>query len=408
VDSAGPPGAERGLGRRIRVVLVGPYPATAGRPAGGVETAFLNLLDGLAALQEVDAHVATFVPGLASDELVMHGQIPVYRLPGRRRMNNLTLYRSNRLSLARTLDRLQPDLVHAQDAVGNGYISLRASRVPVVVSIHGIVREEPKQLERLSDRLRTRIARVAVERYCIRHAMFLAAPTPYPERYFGSEIRGQIVDVGNAVAERFFSVVPDPVPGRMLYVGGITRGKRLLDLVEALAFVRSALPGPTLRVAGPPVDAAYANAVRRRVRELELDPCVEFLGPCDVTTLLEEYRRASVVVLPSAQETSPMVIAEAMAAGVPVVATRVGGIPWLVSDRETGFLVDVGDVEALGRRVAEALGDGEMRARLAAAGRAAARERFRPIDVATRALGLYRLTQDRPAAAGAAHVERIP
>jgi glycosyltransferase involved in cell wall biosynthesis len=96
-----------------------------------------------------------------------------------------------------------------------------------------------------------------------------------------------------------------------------------------------------------------------------------------------------VLVLASQQETSPMVIAEAMASGVPVVATRVGGIPYLVDDGRTGFLVGVGDVDALTARLSELLGDDAKRRAFGEAARARAAERFKPAAVAARVRDVY-------------------
>jgi glycosyltransferase involved in cell wall biosynthesis len=375
----------------MRVVLVGPYPLDPTRFGGGVETSFFNLVEGLSSFADIEAHVVTFVRGARQVHRIDTGTVSVLYLPGRARFNNVTLYRSDRRRLERVLERLEPDVVHAQDAVGYGYVALRAARgVPVVVSIHGIVREEPKHIARRADRVRTRIARVTIERYCVRHARYLVAPTPYPEEYFGSEIRGRIVDVGNAISDRFFAVEPAPEPGRVLYVGGITRGKRLLDLVEALARVRRSVPDVLLRVAGPPTDPEYAGSVDARIRDLGLGARVALLGALPTETLIDEYRRASLLVLPSGQETSPMVIGEAMAAGVPVVATRTGGVPYLVADGETGYVVGVGDVGALGERMSQTLLDDGARAALAAASRSVARGRFRSVDVATRVRDVYR------------------
>jgi glycosyltransferase involved in cell wall biosynthesis len=104
--------------------------------------------------------------------------------------------------------------------------------------------------------------------------------------------------------------------------------------------------------------------------------------------MLDEYRRAAVFVLPSAQETSPMVIAEAMAAGVPVVATRVGGVPYLVEDGRTGFFVEVGDIDGLAQRVGDLLGDERTRRSFAAAARSRA-EQFRTAAVAARVRTVY-------------------
>jgi len=375
----------------MRVVLVGPYPLDRARFGGGVETSFFNLVAGLRSLEDVEPHVITFVVGAAEARREEADRGSVHYLPGRARLNNLTFYRSNRRHLERVLLDLAPDVVHAQDAAGYGYVALRAARgVPVVVSIHGIVREEPKHLARRVDRVRTRLARIAVERYCIRHAAFLVAPTRYPADYFGSEIRGRFIELDNAVSRRFFDAVAAPEPGRVLYVGGITRGKRLLDLVEAVARVRLRAPGVHLRVAGPASDGEYAARVTARIRELGLGTSVELLGGLPAERLVEEYRRASLLVLPSGQETSPMVIGEAMAVGVPVVATPTGGVPDLVQDGRTGWLVGVGDVAALADRVAQVLLDDAARSATASAAREAAGRRFDPVVVATRARGVYR------------------
>ena len=239
--------------------------------------------------------------------------------PAPARLNNLSLYRSDRRTLAAAFRELRPDVVHGQDAIGYGYATLKAAGdLPVVLSVHGIVREELRHLPRLVDRVRTGTFRVSVERYCVGHAPYLAQPTRYPEEYFGARIRGRIVDVGNPVAERFFEIVPAPEPGRLLYVGAVMHRKRLLDLVEAVARARrSDLPGLSLVVAGPLSDAPYVRAVEKRIEELGLREVVHLVGPCSPDEIAAELRSAELLVLPSGQETSPMVIGEAMAAGVP-------------------------------------------------------------------------------------------
>ena len=375
----------------MRVALVGPYPVDPERIGGGVETAFVNLVEGLAASPDVDVRVLSFVRGARVARDVETGPAPVTFLPGTERLNNATLYRGDRRTLARALVSLRPDVVHAQDALGYGFTCLKVGHeAPLVVSIHGIVREELKHLPRLVDRVRTRVARVPMERYCVRHARYLVQPTRYPELYFGDEIRGRIVDVGNAISGRFFAVEPAPEPGRVLYSGAIMLRKRLLDLVEAIAGVRASVPDVRLRVAGAPSDVPYAAAVRERIAELDLEEHVSLLGALTPEQLAEEYRHAALYVLPSGQETSPMGIGEAMAAAVPVVATRTGGVPYLVDEGVTGFVVDVGDIDALGSRIAEVLGDEEGRAELSVAARAAALRRFRGDVVAARVLDVYR------------------
>lgn len=107
----------------------------------------------------------------------------------------------------------------------------------------------------------------------------------------------------------------------------------------------------------------------------------------DVPELLSS---SSVFVLSSSSEALPVSVLEAMAAGLPVVATRVGGVPELVVDGETGFLVPPSDAAALAAALQRLLDDPELRARLGAAGRARAEEHFALDSFVEGHLDLYR------------------
>lgn len=374
----------------MRVALVGPFPADPGFVTGGVEASFVNLVQGLGAFDDLDLHVVTFTPKTQPARDVSFPGACVHYVPAPTRLNNLTLYRAQRRLLRKTLDDVRPDVVHAQDALGYGYVCLRAARgEPVVVSIHGILRETRKSVTRPRDRLQVTLAGVPVEAYCVRRARYLLQPTTYPQDYFDGEIRGRIVEVGNGVQDAFFALDPQPEHGRVLYAGAVSELKRVLDLIEAFARVRLAAPDAVLRIAGA-ADEDYARRVQERVAAHGLQDAVSLLGRLRTQELLEEYRRAAVFVLASAQETSPMVIAESMAAAVPVVATRVGGVPHLVEDGRTGLLVAAGAVEGLADRISELLADEPRRASLGFAARESARQRFAVAKVAARVREVYR------------------
>jgi glycosyltransferase involved in cell wall biosynthesis len=113
------------------------------------------------------------------------------------------------------------------------------------------------------------------------------------------------------------------------------------------------------------------------------------------------YDRAAVVCVPSLREGYGMAAAEAMAHGRPVVASAAGGLLDLVEDGVTGLLVPPGDVPALRAAIERLLGDPELRARLGAAGRERARERFSPEAAAQATLAAYRDALSRPGSAAA-------
>lgn len=355
----------------------------------------VNLVEGLSNRPDVEPIVVSLPTALDAPRVAETSGVPVYYLPGSQRLTSVTRHRSNRRVLRVLLRTLDVDVVHAQDALAYGYVCLKEGSAPVVVSVHGIVREELRHVADLPSRIRTAIFAVSLERYCVTHALYLTQPTRYPERYFGDRIHGKIVDVGNPISDRFFDVSREPVSGRVVCAGAVIPRKRLHDLIQALAVARSSTPAVHLRVAGATPDARYLESVRQRIHAYGLESVVTFLGPLSPDELVAEYRAASLCVLPSGQETSPMVIGECMAMGVPVVATAVGGVPDLIDDRLTGFLVAPGNVAEMGRRIAAVLADDVLASRLGEAGRQKAEREFRAAAVASSVVGVYRQAMER-------------
>lgn len=118
-----------------------------------------------------------------------------------------------------------------------------------------------------------------------------------------------------------------------------------------------------------------------------LEESVEFLG--FQSDMAAAYGSLDVFVLPSRTEGLPMAILEAMAAGTPVIATRVGGVPRVVADGETGMLVEPGDQEALNGAILRLLADRELAARLAGSAQAWVRENFSSAAMARKYLDVY-------------------
>ncbi|HWP00765.1 MAG TPA: glycosyltransferase family 4 protein [Methylococcus sp.] len=166
--------------------------------------------------------------------------------------------------------------------------------------------------------------------------------------------------VGNPVS------VPKSLPAErfadrcVLFLGRFDEKKGIFDLVRAVPKVLEALPDTTFVLAG---DGRHEE-VRRFARELGVEKRVRLPGWLDGETKEAALAAASVVVLPSYCEGLPVSLLEAMAAGVSVVATRVGGIPELLREGECGMLVEPGDVVALATALVEVLKRKELRERL--------------------------------------------
>jgi len=117
--------------------------------------------------------------------------------------------------------------------------------------------------------------------------------------------------------------------------------------IRAFERIRAARPAATLTIAG---DGSQRPDLERLVAERRIDG-VRFLGRVPNPRMTELYDRCDVALNPSNIDNMPISVLEAFAAGLSVVSTNVGGVPYIVSDRRTGFLVPPEDVEAMAARV---------------------------------------------------------
>jgi glycosyltransferase involved in cell wall biosynthesis len=161
--------------------------------------------------------------------------------------------------------------------------------------------------------------------------------------------------------------------GRLVvFLGRLGQRKGVYDLLNAASELARTHPKLDVRIAGD----GEVDEVRSRVAELGLSDNVDVLGWVGGKERTALLREGTIFVLPSYNEGLPMSVLEAMAHGVPVVATRVGGIPEAVRDGVEGFLIEPGDVRALRDRLSELLDSPELSASFGAAGRARVRAVF--------------------------------
>lgn len=160
----------------------------------------------------------------------------------------------------------------------------------------------------------------------------------------------------------------------LLFVGRVVRQKGLDVLLDALAALPLSLRDRlSLTIVG---DGPARSELQERAARLGLTERVLFRGWLGRDALPDAYRTADLFVFPSRDEGMPNVVLEAMAAGLPVVATRIAGNQDLVVDGETGLMLEVDDTAALTTALARLIGDVDLRHRLGAEGRRRVVERF--------------------------------
>lgn len=183
----------------------------------------------------------------------------------------------------------------------------------------------------------------------------------------------------------------DPV---ILFLGRLREKKGIYDLIAAMPHVLAQFPRATFVCAGD----GEEDEVRAAARELGVDHALRLPGWIDEDAKSHWLGRATMLVLPSHFEALPVSLLEAMAHGVPVVATRVGGIPDLVDDERCGLLVAPRDPAALANAIRRLLADAALSARLAHAARREVEERYAVEAINARLGRLYEDLGARPAA----------
>jgi glycosyltransferase involved in cell wall biosynthesis len=176
-------------------------------------------------------------------------------------------------------------------------------------------------------------------------------------------------------------------PNREIIVGTVGRlheQKGHVHLLQAASFIHGACPQVRFRIIG---DGPLRELLERQARALGLDGIVEFLGARD--DVPEQLRRFDLFVLPSLWEGMPYVLLEAMAAGVPVVASDVDGVREIISNDEEGVVVSPRDTQALGAAVIDLVRNDARRAELGARGAQVVRERFSLESMVDQTVSVY-------------------
>jgi glycosyltransferase involved in cell wall biosynthesis len=293
------------------------------------------------------------------------------------RPRNLTLrrLRFNLQLFARW--RAQPyDLVVGTDIDGV-FWSSRHGDVPYIVAIKGVIAEELQHERGRTRRLFHLLARLEARN--ARHADVVLADSAYCQdaivRHYGIPAdRIRLVPEGIDLArwQRIAAQTPHLGDGStILCVARQYPRKHVADLLRAMPQVRRDVPSAHAVIIGNGPEHASLRAL---AAELGLGDAVQFLGAiADDDEVARWYRCADVFCLPSVQEAFGIVFLEAMASGLPVVATRAAAIPEVVPDGQAGLLVPPGDVDALAAALTVLLREPARRAAYGAHGQARAR-----------------------------------
>lgn len=296
-----------------------------------------------------------------------------------------TLHFGCHRAVRKMIRSIQPDIIHVQGTERWCAITAAMLPYPKVLTIHGFLRMiDPlmKMRPRWYWKTQTLLERIAVPRFD-----GIVSITTYTQANV-KDIAQKTWVVPNATDNRYFKIAREPSsPPVILYVGVIQERKNQVAFLDALAPLAERKEF-RVRICGPinPDDAYNAQLLDR----LKRYPWAESAGRVSRDELTVELSKSSILALASHEDNCPMVILEAMSAGIPVLASNVGGIPDLVDDGFNGYLCDPADSTSMLRGIEKMLEDPKHATELGENGRRRARERYLPVAVARRHLEIYR------------------
>lgn len=367
----------------------------------GLEGPFHNapwIANGVRALVEsgaIDLHVVTYHNRLSGDHNFVENGVTfhVIRTPLPSVPRAAVFYQLDRRPFLRTLRAIQPDIVHGHGTENIfSYIAVTAG-LPSVISMQAVMAELVRTYTSFSRTWCAHSIVRAIEAYTLRRAHRVFIEAPFVEaliRRINPDLSVHLA--GNIVSAPFFGVrraggVPKK---KIMFIGRLTQSKGVEEIVSAFHRVSESDPALELHLVGRG-DAAY---VRSRLTPLiesgRAARRIRLRGYLTAHEIAEDYVDAAMVVLPTYYDTSPNVIAEAMVAGVPVVATAVGGLPYMLDGGRFGQLVAVRDVDALAAAIRFNLHHAEAAAARADQARPTARHRYGSELFVSRMLECYR------------------
>jgi glycosyltransferase involved in cell wall biosynthesis len=345
------------------------------------------LLQGFSLLPAAEVHIVSCArakmnsPGKLASNVFFHSlQVPKF---GWMR----TAYQGCIRAVRKKLKEIRPDIVHGQGTERDCAMNAVFSGFPNVLTIHGnlrciarVTRARPFSFPWLAARL---------EGFTLPRSNGVICITSHTQRAVANLAKRTWV-VPNAVDSSFFEVNARPAPGvpaRILCVGHVCALKNQGALIRAL----DPLAGRhrfELGFCGTANDRdPYCGEFFRLVKAR---PWCSYKGFASREELKALLRQAIVLMLPSLEDNCPMAVLEAMAAGVPVVASRVGGLPDLIEEGQTGFFFNPLEAASIGAAIEKVLVSPSAAAEVAQQGRERARERFHPKVIAQRHLEIYR------------------
>ena len=377
----------------MSIIQIGPYPISPECIHGGVEASVYGLVQELAKNHTVDVFD---IPRIGEkDRVERYGNLTIHRYTNPGTHNKDAVLRLK--EMVRDIVAIGPEVchVHGTNAINKEiYFALQQHGIKRILTVHGILREEKKQALLRKPSLKALyqyIAQSRDERELLEVAPKIIVDTAYVEdklKAYGLKHEPEMHVIPQGIDETFYGIQCNPKSNVILCVGAIAPRKGHIYTVEMFERLRERGMDSKLRIIGSLADKAYYEQLKQKIVESRYSADISLEANLPREELLKAYAEAKLFVLHSREESQGIVFAEAMATGLPVVATKIGGIPYVVADGKSGLLCPYGDVDVMAQSAELLLTDESMWHEFSSAAKEIAKG-YSWGDIANRIVRLY-------------------
>ena len=377
----------------MKIIQIGSYPISADCIHGGVESSVYGLVQELAKSHIVDVFDVPRIGEKDRVECFDNLTIHRYANPGTHSKDSVL-----RLSeMVRDIVALGPTVCHIH---GTGafskqmYFALQRHGIKTIVTVHGLLHEEKKQALFRKPSLKALYqlyVQTRDERELLNVVPRIIVDTAYVEdklHAYGLKHVPEMHVIPQGIDEIFYSIKCAPKSNVILTVGAIGPRKGHIYTMEMFNLLRAKGIDAKLRIIGSLADKAYYAQLQQKIGDSKYRDDISLEVNVPREELLKAYAAAKLFVLHSREESQGIVFAEAMATGLPVVATTVGGIPFVVADGKSGLLCSYADVDAMAEMAARLMTDDALWKKYSEAAREIAKN-YSWTDIANKIVALY-------------------
>ena len=358
----------------------------------------LNLATEIARNENISLNILTLTPHIYSDESCVYKNINIFLIksgipylnkgyPYFFRFDIFSGYIVEKRKLLNQIKVLNPDIIHIHGTESAYIRVLPMFKEKTIVSIQGVYSLFFEKSKKISDTLQKKF-----EKDVIKYAKNFGTRTHYDTNFvIGTNPKAKIIELNEAISYNFFNKnwTYNPESISIVFVGSVIERKGVHILISAFSLVYKRYPKARLIIIGE-IDLNYFNKLKSIILKEGIKDKVKFKGKLSSLEIATELESSTVFVLPSFHENSPNSLAEAMAVGIPCVASNVGGISTMLDNGKNGLMFKSGDIHQLSKKLLSLLDNPSLMETISNNAKAWVKNRQYPPIVAEQTIETYK------------------